>query len=245
MANISRLFSSRMHKLPDFSAVIFDMDGLVLDTETTYVAAWQQAAEAMGYEFPEAFCLSMSGLHSEVVDQRLMAFCGADFDLKTFARLSADYWYQYVNTHGINTKKGFRQLLDLIAGQGIPYCLATNSPMLNAYQCLESAGIRDVFSTIVTRDHVRQGKPDPEIFLKAAALLNVPVSRCLVVEDSHAGIEAASRAGAFSVLIPSILPVDPHTRELCGVMMNDLAQLADVINGFIPGAAPIGPQGNS
>jgi beta-phosphoglucomutase len=218
-----------MHKLPDFSAIIFDMDGLVLDTETTYVAAWQQAARVMGHEFPEAFCLSMSGLHSNIVEQRLMDFCGAGFNLDKFARLSADFWRRHVSAHGINTKKGFDQLLDLIVELEIPYCLATNSPQVNAYQCLEFAGVRDVFSTVVTRDHVRQGKPEPEIFLKAAELLNVGVSRCLVVEDSHAGIEAASRAGAFSVLIPSVLPVDPLTAELCDVMMEDLAQLADAI----------------
>ncbi|MBF6649263.1 HAD family phosphatase [Methylobacter sp. BlB1] len=218
-----------MHRLPDFSAIIFDMDGLVLDTETTYVAAWQQAARDMGYEFPEAFCLSMSGLHSNVVEQRLMDFCGADFNLDKFVRLSADFWRQYVNVHGINTKKGFDQLLALIAELEIPYCLATNSPQINAYQCLEFAGVRDVFSTVVTRDHVRQGKPEPEIFLKAAELLDVDIRRCLVIEDSHAGIEAASRAGSFSVLIPSVLPVDPLTAELCDVMMEDLAQLADLI----------------
>ncbi|MGJ0430519.1 HAD family hydrolase [Methylobacter sp.] len=218
-----------MHKLPDFSAIIFDMDGLVLDTETTYVAAWQQAARVMGYEFPEAFCLSMSGLHSNVVEQRLLDFCGAGFNLDTFARLSADFWRRHINTHGINTKKGFDQLIALIAKLEIPYCLATNSPKVNAYQCLEFAGVSDVFSTVVTRDHVRQGKPEPEIFLKAAELLDVDIRRCLVVEDSHAGIEAASRAGAFSVLIPSVLPVDPLTAGLCGVMMEDLAQLADLI----------------
>jgi beta-phosphoglucomutase len=219
-----------MHKLPDFSAIIFDMDGLVLDTETTYVAAWQQAARVMGHEFPEAFCLSMSGLHSNVVGQRLRDFCGADFNLEKFARLSAGFWRQYVNTHGISTKKGFNRLLALIDELEIPYCLATNSPMVNAYQCLEFAGIGDVFSTVITRDHVQQGKPEPEIFLKAAELLDVSISRCLVVEDSHAGIEAASRAGAFSVLIPSVLPADPRTVELCDVMMDNLAQLADVIS---------------
>lgn len=220
---------AQVHKLPDFSAIIFDMDGLVLDTETTYVAAWRQAARAMGHEFTEAFCLSMSGLHSKVVGQRLMDFCGPDFELEKFSRLSADFWRQYVNVNGIDTKKGFTQLLALIAELEIPYCLATNSPMVNAYQCLEFAGISDVFSTVVTRDHVRQGKPEPEIFLKAAELLDVDINRCLVVEDSRAGIEAASRAGAFSVLIPSVLPVDPLTVELCDVMMEDLAQLADVI----------------
>ena len=96
-------------------------------------------------------------------------------------------------------------------------------------ECLELAGIKDVFSTIVTRDDVQHGKPEPDIFLKAAELLQVHISRCLVLEDSHAGIVAASRAGAFSVFVPSTVPVDPLTVELCDVMMIDLAQLTDAI----------------
>ena len=106
----------------------------------------------------------------------------------------------------------------------IPYCLATNSLAVNAYECLELAGIKEVFSTIITRDDVQHGKPAPDIFLKAAELLQVPISQCLVLEDSHAGIVAASRAGAFSVFIPSTKPFDPLAVELCNVMMVDLAQ---------------------
>jgi beta-phosphoglucomutase len=101
--------------------------------------------------------------------------------------------------------------------------LATNSPAINAYECLEVAGIKDVFPTIITRDDVQHGKPAPDIFLKAAGLLKVPISQCLVLEDSHAGIVAASRAGAFSVFVPSTEPIDPLTVDLCDVMMVDLA----------------------
>jgi len=86
------------------------------------------------------------------------------------------------------------------------------------------------FQSFVTRESCLQGKPEPDIFLKAAELMQVNISRCLVIEDSHAGIEAASRAGAFfQCFIPSILPVDPLTVELCDLMMNDLAQLTNAI----------------
>ena len=114
-------------------------------------------------------------------------------------------------------------MLEFIVQQQIPYCLATNSRAVNAYECLELAGIKDVFSTIITRDDVQYGKPAPDIFLKAAELLQVPISQCLVLEDSHAGIVAASSAGAFSVFVPSTEPVNQLTVELCDVMMADLA----------------------
>ena len=213
-----------MPKLSDFSAVIFDMDGLVLDTETTYFIAWQQAAKAMGYALSESFCLSLSGLHYNDIAPKLMANCGADFNLQVFNQLSGIFWREHVNAHGISIKLGFTELLEYIVQAQIPYCLATNSRAANAYECLELAGIKDVFSTIITRDDVQNGKPAPDIFLKAAKLLSVPIGQCLVLEDSHAGIVAASRAGAFSVFVPSTESVDPLTVELCDAIMVDLAE---------------------
>ena len=219
-ANISRL---SVIKLSDFSAVIFDMDGLVLDTETTYFIAWRQAAKVMGYVFSESFCSAMSGLHYQDIEPKLMDYCGADFDLLVFNRLSGMFWREHVNTYGIDIKHGFTQLLEFIVQQQLPYCLATNSRAVNAYECLELAGIKDVFSIIVTRDDVERGKPAPDVFLRSAELLQVPIHQCLVLEDSHVGIEAASRAGAFSIFVPSAEPVDPLTVELCDLMRSDLA----------------------
>jgi HAD superfamily hydrolase (TIGR01509 family) len=187
-------------KLADFAAVIFDMDGLVLDTESTYSIAWQQAANAMGYDCSDDFCLSLSGLHYKDIELKLIECCGTDFNLQTFNQLSGEFWRNHVNAHGIKIKHGFTGLLELLIRQKIPYCLATNSRAVNAHECLELAGIKDVFSIIVARDHVQHGKPEPDIFLKAAELMQVDISRCLVIEDSHAGIEAASRAGGcFSI----------------------------------------------
>lgn len=215
--------------VPDFSAVIFDMDGLVLDTESTYFIAWQQAARVMGHDLSDDFCLTLSGLHYKDIELKLIGYCGADFDLQTFNRLSGDCWRDHVNVQGIKIKRGFTGLLELLNLQKIPYCLATNSLAANALECLELAGIEEVFSIIVSRDQVRHGKPEPDIFLKAAELLQVDIKRCLVVEDSHAGILAASKAGAVSAFIPSIAPVNPLTVELCDFMVGDLAQLAAVI----------------
>jgi len=217
-------------KLADFSAVIFDMDGLVLDTESTYFIAWQQAANAMGYEFSDDFCLSLSGLHYNDIEPKLIEYCGAEFNLQAFNRLSGDCWRDHVDVYGIRIKHGFSELLELLIRQKIPYCLATNSRAANALECLELAGIKDVFSIIIARDHVQHGKPEPDVFFKAAEVLQVDISRCLVLEDSHAGIAAASRAGAVSVFIPSIAQADPLTVELCDLMVSDLAQLTNALS---------------
>ncbi len=198
------------------------MDGLVLDTESTYCLAWQQAAAAMNYPFSEAFCASVSGLHGDAVAQQLLALYGADFDLTLFNRLCADFWQDHVSVNGIAIKAGFTELLDFIAAHELPYCLATNSRAVNARHCLELAGLSGVFTTLISRDDVAHGKPDPAIFLTAAARLHVNIKQCLVLEDSHSGIVAAAKAEAFSVYVPSVLPVDPLTITLCNVMKDDL-----------------------
>ena len=214
----------------DFSAIIFDMDGLVLDTEKTYCIAWQQASAEMGNKFTEEFCLSMSGLHYQDVEKRLFDACGIDFDLKLFNCLSGDYWHQYVNQYGIPVKKGFYNVLAKLNTMKIPFCLATNSRLVNALECLTLAGLEDVFSIVVTRDDVKQGKPAPDIFLFAAEALTTPVSQCLVVEDSNTGIQAATEAGAISVFIPSVFPVDLPTVDLADYFLNDLDELVQFIH---------------
>jgi HAD superfamily hydrolase (TIGR01509 family) len=213
----------------DFDAVIFDMDGLVLDTESTYIVAWQQAAKEMGYDFSDDFCLSLSGCHYKDVELRLTEHCGAEFNLQTFNRLSSDFWREYVDIHGIKLKHGFTGLVELLIQKKIPYCLATNSPGENALECLELAGIEELFPIVVAREQVRYGKPEPDIFLKAAELMQVDISRCLVIEDSLAGIVAASRAGAVTVLVPSTTQIDPQAIELCDLMVSDLEQLTNMI----------------
>ncbi|MGZ5052577.1 MAG: HAD family hydrolase [Methylobacter sp.] len=218
-----------MLKLTDFDAVIFDMDGLVLDTESTYIVAWKQAASSMGYELQEDFCLLLSGLHYQDVAAMLIEYCGPGFDLDAFNRLSAKFWRDYVNSQGIAVKPGFTELLGLLNRYEVPYCLATNSGTANALECLALAGIADVFAIVVTRDHVPCGKPEPDIFFKAAELLQADISRCLVIEDSHAGIVAAARAGALSVFVPSQAQADPETVALCDLLVADLKQLAETI----------------
>ena len=214
----------------DFSAAIFDMDGLVLDTEKTYCIAWQQASAEMGHEFTEEFCLSMSGLHYQDVEKRLLNACGADFDLKLFSHLSGSYWHQYVSQYGIPIKKGFYNVLAELNTLKVPFCLATNSRLVNALECLKLAGLEDIFSIIVTRDDVKQGKPAPDVFLFAAEALTTPISQCLVVEDSSTGIQAATKAGAISVFIPSVFPVDLTTVDLAAYYLNDLDELTQIIH---------------
>ncbi|MCK4842397.1 MAG: HAD family phosphatase [Methylococcales bacterium] len=211
-------------------AVIFDMDGLVLDTEATYCNAWKKTATLMGHEFSDEFCLSLSGLHYQDVEHRLIDLCGVDFNLKYFFELSGKCWREQVNEQGIAVKKGFLNLLAVLEEKSIPFVLATNSGEANALECLELANLQTVFKIIVTRDHVQQGKPAPDIFLLAAQMLKLSISKCLILEDSATGIESASKTGAKIGYIPSVYPADLKAIDRADYFFNDLDEVIQIIH---------------
>lgn len=206
------------------------MDGLVLDSEAGYFAAWRLAAERMGYDLSQAFCESLSGTHGPVISQRLREYCGADFDIDVFYRLSGDIWHERVQSQGIPVKSGFHLLLKRIRELGLPYGLATNSRRTDAEKCLAWAGLGDVFPILICRDDVVNPKPAPDLYLQAAEHLGVDKQACLVLEDSPVGIAAAIAAGCPCLFIPSCLPADLQACELADGVFQDLAQVADFVS---------------
>ncbi|MCQ8183570.1 HAD family phosphatase [Methylomonas sp. SURF-1] len=218
------------------AALIFDMDGLVLDTETTYFAAWRQAAAELGCELPEQFCASLSGCSGEMVRQRLQDYFGAGFDVAAFQQLSGLYWTQHVERYGIDVKPGFRAALAAADRRGWSYALATNSRRANAERCLRAAGLQQVFSVIAAADNSMRAKPAPDLFLCAAEALACPIADCLVLEDSPVGVRAAKAAGARCIMVPSAA-VEPETAGLADLVLADLYQVADLISA--PGRLPL------
>lgn len=213
-----------------FSAVIFDMDGLVLDSEIGYVHAWRRAAGEMGCELADDFCSSLSGIPGQEVSRRIQAYCGDSFDIDRFQRLSSVYWTQYVEQYGIAVKPGFFALMTVLLERSLPFCLATNSRLAAAQRCLALAGLPHTFPHIVAGDAVSAAKPAPDIFLRASAELGWPIDECLVLEDSPVGIAAALAAGAPCILVPSLSPVDAWAAEHADYLMDDLGQVADFIS---------------
>ncbi len=183
----------------------------------------------MGFELSDGFCVSLSGLQFQQVEQSLLSACGTGFDLSRFNQLSGQIWRETAEQQGIPVKKGFFNILEQLNKNKIPFCLATNSRQINAIECLELAGLTEVFSKIISRDQVSQGKPAPDIFITAAKALLMPIDQCLVLEDSKIGIEAAVKAGAISVFIPSIYPFQSATTDLADYFYTDLNQLAEII----------------
>jgi beta-phosphoglucomutase len=187
--------------LPHFEAVIFDMDGLALDTEPTYVHAWRQAAAEFGIHLDDAFCHGLFGRHADDVEQALKGKIGNGFDRRRFHELAARHWRAYAASHGIAKMPGLDALLDVLAHHRIPYALATNSDAPYARECLYLARAAERFPLVVTRDQVARGKPAPDLFVEAAARLRTLPARCLILEDSETGLLAARESGGLPILV--------------------------------------------
>lgn len=190
--------------MPLPTALIFDMDGLMLNSEPLYQAAWQAAARELGYDLNAELYLSLVGRSSVEADRAFQQIFGERFPVEKFNDRWDELWRQLIKTQGVPLQAGLLPLLDWVDQQAIPKAIGTSSNSAEAELCLSLAGIRDRFSTLVTVDQVAAGKPAPDIFLAAAAQFQVDPAHCLVLEDSNAGVQAAKAAGMSVVMVPDL-----------------------------------------
>jgi len=188
--------------------VIFDMDGLMLDTESIYRLAWIQTASEFGFSLDDALYLQFVGRHLDDCKTMLLQVFGDQFPLSSFLRKSLLACRQHIDAYGVSAKPGLLELLDFVAATGLRTAVATSSGRAHAQKCMgELAGRFDV---IVTGDDVTRRKPAPDIFEITASRLNVSPPECLVLEDSDAGVEAASAASMRVVMVPDLKPPSPR-----------------------------------
>jgi len=185
-------------------ALIFDMDGLMLDSEPLYQEAWQAAASELGYEIDAELYMSLIGRSSAEADQMFLRIFGKAFPVSAFNQRWDALWRMSLDRKGVALKPGLLPLLDWVGHSKIPSAVGTSSNLQEAERCLSLAGIRDRFSTLVTVDQVAEGKPAPDIFLAVASRLGVEPQQCLVLEDSNAGVEAAQAAAMSVVMVPDL-----------------------------------------
>jgi HAD superfamily hydrolase (TIGR01509 family) len=196
------------------SAVIFDMDGLMLDTEPIYKTAWQRAAIECGFSISEERWFDFIGRTRVDGENILLRALGPDFSLETF-RTASRRCEAAAFAESLPAKKpGLDDLLALLDSRGMPKAVATSTERLQAAAQLGGLGLWGRFNAIATGDEVVNGKPSPDLFLLAAQRLGIEPSQCLVLEDSEAGIVAAHRAGMQVWVVPDLKPPSPAVEEL-------------------------------
>lgn len=202
-------------------AVIFDMDGLLLDTERIYKVVLKRACTALGYEMTDALFHSLIGVPGPAGYAIIRAHFGEAFPLDAYKSGIAEIAAELL-AEGIPLKTGASELLHALGAEGVPIALATSSARQVAERHLKLAGVREHFEIVFTGDDVTNGKPHPEIFLKAAGALAMTPASCVVLEDSHNGIRAAHAAGTMPVMVPDIVPPTDDIRAKCVVIVDDL-----------------------
>ncbi len=208
--------------LPLINAVIFDMDGLMLDTERLAQVAWQRAGVELGYTLPDEIYLQAVGRTAPATELLFRGHLGQDAPFEAIYQRKQHYYHEVIEQGLVPLKTGLLELLDLLDKLALPKAVATSTARPLAEQKLRATGLLDRFPVIVCGNEVTNGKPAPDIFLAAATKLNVVPAHCLVLEDSPAGIRAAHAAGMHAVHIPDLIPTSDEIAALAYHVATDL-----------------------
>lgn len=203
------------------AAVIFDMDGLLFDTEALYGKAILAAAAEVGCAMSYDVFLQLVGRSRELNYRFLREHYGEDYPIEALVAAWGRHFRGLVDA-GLPLKPGVAELLDLLDALGLPRAIATSSSHPTVQRNLVSLGLTHRFDCLVAHGDYANGKPAPDPFLKAAERLGVAPELCLALEDSHNGVRSASAAGMMTVMVPDLIPATDEMRTLCTHVVLDL-----------------------
>jgi beta-phosphoglucomutase-like phosphatase (HAD superfamily) len=207
--------------------VIFDMDGLMLDTEPAYRMAWQQASAECGYDLPDTLYFTLIGRSRIEGEQTLVDTYGPQFPLDAFHAACLRREAAVFDTTPPLKKPGLDGLLDLLDSRQVAKAVATSTVRQTATAQLAAAGLLDRFPVVTTGDEVANGKPSPDLFLLAAQRLGIEPVHCLVLEDAEAGVIAAHRAGMMVYIVPDLKPPSAEVMRLANGEFESLTAVAE------------------
>ena len=202
------------------AAVVFDMDGLLVDTEVLIHDLMMEIAQQFGAELPMSVFRRMMGLGA-AGDAVARAHFGPAFPFEAYARELERRIYVAVDA-GVALKAGAIELLDHLQAAGLPAAIATSSSHRAVEHTLAPSGILPRFCAVVAAGDCARGKPSPDPFLAAADRLGVDPTSCLALEDSHNGVRAACAAGMMTVMVPDLLEATDEMRAICHTVADDL-----------------------
>ena len=222
-------YNSQWGESRPIRGILFDMDGLVLDSESLYTRFWREAANAMGFPMTVEQSLGMRSLGKSLGQPYLESLFGPSVDYTTLREKRIQLMDAYVAQYGIAPKPGIYELLDYMEENGIAAAITSSSPMEFIEKHLSAVNLLHRFRKLCSGHNIPNGKPAPDIYLLGAKELDLKPEECLALEDSPTGILSAYRAGCLPVMIPDLDQPNEETQKLLFAKADSLADIIDIL----------------
>ena len=210
-------------------AVIFDMDGILIDTEKWLNVYWQQAAKEAGFEVTREDGLAIRSLAGKYAGPYLRGIFGESFDYEAIRERRKELMREHIAKYGIEKKPGVDDILSYRAEKNMKRAVATATDPERTKQYLTQIGIYDKFDKIVSATTVENGKPQPDVYLYACEQIGEKPEDCIAVEDSPNGILSAYRAGLSVVMVPDLTEPDEETAKMLYARIDTVSGLKGIV----------------
>lgn len=211
----------------NINGAIFDMDGLMLDTEKLLVRFWKEAAAEYGYSMTDQNVFEIRSLSRKYSVPLLKSIFGEEFPFSEVRNRRIVLMNDYIDKYGFEVKKGLYELLDYLKVNGYRTAVATATARERAENYLKKIDVYSYFDAVICGDMVTNGKPEPDIYLTASRELGLPSEECAAFEDSPNGIRSAYAAGCKVIMIPDLTQPDDNIKPLLSGLYESLDKAVD------------------
>ena len=215
------------------SAVIIDLDGVLIDTESISRMAWMRAAREFGFEITDSFYEKIVGYSVLDARKEISVLTNGRIDMECYMDRSAAIYYGEMHSNGVRVMPGVTELLDYLRQHGLKSAIATSTIKEQAEWKLKKSGLLGAIDDVITGDRAANGKPAPDIFLIAAEQIGINPGECVVIEDAHAGIVGAKAAGMLPIMVPSIAGSTKASEELAYAVVPNLYGVIELLQDVV------------
>ena len=211
-------------------AVIFDMDGVIFDTEKVYLDIWIEVFEKYGYKMTKELYVNVMGTGRKNVIKTFLENFGDDLPIEKMYEEKDNQLFYIIENQGIPLKEGVKELFSMLKEKNYKIALATSAKRERVEKQIKDKWLKESFDAIVCGDDVEKGKPSPDIFLKAAKEIDVEPENCFVVEDSPAGIKAAFSGGMKGIHMEDLKAADEDILKYCEKNFKNLQEIKEYLS---------------
>ncbi len=210
-------------------AVIFDMDGVIFDSERLVLVCWEKVSEKYGIQGIEEVFMPCIGTNAEKTKEVVLDHYGQDFPFEEFRKEASVLFHEDVNRNGLPVKKGVRELLEYLKEREIPTAVASSTRLEVVTGELKQAGLYEYFKAVMGGDQLKRSKPEPDIYLMTCEKLGVNPGQAYAIEDSYNGIRSSYSAGMKPIMVPDMLPATEEMLQKSIVVLDDLLLVKDYL----------------